>query len=71
MSDLQIVERFGMWWGYSGELPPLEDFKTHGRPRTSTLVGPFPSRAIAESVLSSRLAKAEEFRQREKLKPRK
>ena len=46
--DWHIVEQHGLWWAYKGELPPPEAFQNHGRPRTSQIVGPCPSRVIAE-----------------------
>jgi hypothetical protein len=41
--------------GFKGEHPPDEAFKTHGRPTNSPIVGPFPSRVAAETILPRRL----------------
>ena len=35
--------------GYEGEMPPPEAFTTHGRPRHPPILGPFPTRAVAEA----------------------
>jgi hypothetical protein len=45
----QLVELHGCWWAYEGELPAPEAFTTHGRARH--ILGPFPTRAIAEQQL--------------------
>lgn len=47
----QIVEQHGLWWAYEGELPPLEAFQTHGRSRHLPILGPYPSRVVAEALL--------------------
>jgi hypothetical protein len=47
----QIVEMHGAWWAYEGELPPPEAFRTHGRPPNPPILGPYPSRAVAEMLL--------------------
>jgi hypothetical protein len=51
----QLVERHGLWWAYEGGLPPPEAFQTHGRPRGLPVLGPYPSRAIAEALLRRHL----------------
>ena len=45
----QLVELHGCWWAYEGELPPPEAFTTHGR--AHHILGPFPTRAMAEQQL--------------------
>ena len=50
----QLVELHGCWWAYEGELPPPEAFTTHGRPRHLPILGPFPTRAMAEAQLQRR-----------------
>src|SRR4029450_2694802 len=52
----QFVEQHGCWWAYEGELPPPEAFTTHGRARH--ILGPFPTRAMAEQQLPRLAAKA-------------
>jgi hypothetical protein len=47
----EIAELQGLWWAYKGELPPPEAFQTHGRPRHLPILGPYPSRVIAEALL--------------------
>jgi hypothetical protein len=47
----QLVEHHGLWWAYDGELPPPEAFQTHGRPRHLPILGPYPSRVVAEAML--------------------
>jgi hypothetical protein len=47
----QLIELHGLWWAYEDKLPPLEAFKTHGRPPHPPILGPFPSRVIAEALL--------------------
>ena len=47
----QLVEQHGLWWAYKGELPPPEAFQSHGRPRHLPILGPYPSRVIAEALL--------------------
>ena len=47
----QLIELHGLWWAYEDKLPPLEGFKTHGRPPHPPILGPFPSRVIAEALL--------------------
>jgi hypothetical protein len=47
----QLIELHGLWWAYEDKLPPLEQFKTHGRPPHPPILGPFPSRVIAEPLL--------------------
>jgi hypothetical protein len=51
----EIVELHGLWWAYKGELPPPEAFQTHGRPRHLPILGPYPSRVIAEALLRKQL----------------
>jgi hypothetical protein len=46
----QLVELHGCWWAYEGELPPPESFTSHGR-ATRHILGPFPTRAMAEQQL--------------------
>ena len=53
--EWHVVERHGLWWAYKGEHPPDEAFKTHGRPTSSPIVGPFASRVAAELILPRRL----------------
>ena len=50
----QLIELHGLWWAYEDKLPPLEAFKTHGRPPHPPILGPFPSRVIAEALLPRR-----------------
>src|SRR5262245_20498699 len=45
----QLAELHGCWWAYEGELPPPEAFTTYGRPRHLPILGPFPTRAMAEA----------------------
>jgi hypothetical protein len=45
----QFVEQHGCWWAYEGELPSPEAFTTRGRARH--ILGPFPTRAMAEQQL--------------------
>ena len=47
----QLVELHGCWWAYEGELPPSEAFTTHSRSGNLPILGPFPSRAMAEARL--------------------
>jgi len=47
----QLVELHGCWWAYEGELPPPEAFQSHRRPLRPLILGPYPSRAIAEALL--------------------
>src|SRR5262249_8414052 len=51
----QLAEQHGLWWAYEGDLPPPEAFQTHGRPRHVPILGPYPSRAIAEALLRRHL----------------
>src|SRR5262245_56370011 len=51
----QLVELHGCWWAYEGELPPPEAFTTHG-PRHLPILGPFPTRAMAEARLQRHLS---------------
>jgi hypothetical protein len=53
----QLVELHGCWWAYEGELPPPEAFMTHSRPRHLPILGPFPSRAMAEAQLRRHLSR--------------
>jgi hypothetical protein len=53
----QFVERHGLWWAHEGELPPADAFKTHGRPPQPPILGPFPSRVIAEALLGRHLSR--------------
>jgi hypothetical protein len=50
----QLVEQHGCWWAYEGELPPPEAFTTHSR--AQRILGPFPTRAMAEQQLPRVLA---------------
>jgi hypothetical protein len=50
----QLVELHGCWWAYEGELPLPEAFTTHGHARH--ILGPFPSRAMAEQQLPRHLS---------------
>jgi hypothetical protein len=47
----QLVEQHGLWWAYEGELPPPEAFQTHNRPPHPPILGPYPSRVVAEALL--------------------
>jgi hypothetical protein len=47
----QLVEHHGVWWAYEGELPPPDAFQTHSRPRQPMILGPYPSRVVAEALL--------------------
>jgi hypothetical protein len=47
----QLVELHGCWWAYEGKLPPPEAFRTHGRRPDTPILGPYPSRAVAEALL--------------------
>ncbi len=51
----QLAEQHGLWWAYEGDLPPPEAFQTHGRPRHVPILGPYPSRTIAETLLRRHL----------------
>ena len=51
----QLAEQHGLWWAYEGDLPPPEAFQTHGRPRHVPILGPYPSRKIAEALLRRHL----------------
>ena len=51
----QLVELHGCWWAYEGELPPPEAFTTHGR--APHILGPFPTRAMAEQQLPQLVAR--------------
>src|SRR5215475_2711124 len=51
----QLAEQHGLWWAYGGDLPPPEAFQTHGRPRHVPILGPYPSRKIAEALLRRHL----------------
>jgi hypothetical protein len=53
----QLAEQHGLWWAYEGDLPPPEAFQTHGRPRYVPILGPYPSRTIAEALLRRHLAR--------------
>ena len=52
----QLAELHGLWWAYEGDMPPPEAFQTHGRPPHVPILGPYPSRTIAESLLRRHLA---------------
>jgi hypothetical protein len=54
----QLVELHGCWWAYEGELPPPEAFTTHGR-AARHILGPFPTRAMAEEQLPRLLSRRE------------
>jgi hypothetical protein len=47
----KLIELHGLWWAYKGELPLPEAFQTHGRPPHPPILGPYPSRVIAEALL--------------------
>jgi hypothetical protein len=47
----QLVEQHGLWWAYQGDMPSPEAFQTHGRPYHLPLLGPYPSRKVAEALL--------------------
>jgi len=47
----QLVEQHGLGWAYDGELPPPEAFQTHNRPGHLRILGPYPSRVVAETLL--------------------
>ena len=51
----QLAEQHGLWWAYEGDLPPPEAFQTHGRLRHVPILGPYPSRTIAEALLRRHL----------------
>ena len=51
----QLVEHHGLWWAYEGELPPPDAFQTHSRPRHPPMLGPYPSRVVAEALLRRHL----------------
>jgi hypothetical protein len=51
----QLAEQHGLWGAYEGELPPPEAFQTHSRPRNLPILGPYPSRAVAEALLRRHL----------------
>jgi hypothetical protein len=51
----QLVEQYGLWWAYEGELPSPEAFQTHSRPRHLPILGPYPSRVVAEAILRRHL----------------
>jgi hypothetical protein len=53
----QLIELHGCWWAYEGELPSPKAFKTHGRPPQPPILGPFPSRAVAEAMLQRHLSR--------------
>jgi hypothetical protein len=53
----ELVEQHGCWWAYEGEPPPPEAFTTHGRARH--ILGPFPTRAMAEQQLPRLLSRRE------------
>jgi hypothetical protein len=50
-----LTEQHGLWWAYEGELPASDAFQTHRRPRHVPILGPYPSRAVAEALLRRRL----------------
>jgi hypothetical protein len=50
----QFTEQHGCWWAYEGEVPPPEAFTTHGR--AHHILGPFPTRAMAEQQLPQLLS---------------
>jgi hypothetical protein len=52
----QLAEQHGLWWAYEGDLPPPEAFQTHCRPRHVPILGPYPTRTIAEALLRRHLA---------------
>jgi hypothetical protein len=53
----QLAELHGCWWAYEGELPPPEAFTTHGCLRHLPILGPFPSRSMAEAQLRRHLSR--------------
>src|SRR5262245_2017022 len=50
----QLVEQHGLWWAYQGDMPSPEAFQTHGRPYHLPLLGPYPSRKVAEAGIRDR-----------------
>jgi hypothetical protein len=53
----QLVEQHGLWWAHEGDLPPAEAFKSHGRPPHPLILGPYPSRVVAEALLRRHLSR--------------
>ena len=51
-----LVEQHGCWWAYEGELPPAEAFTTHRRSGHLPILGPFPTRPMAEARLQRHLS---------------
>ena len=51
----QLAEHHGLWWAYEGELPRPDAFQTHSRPRHPPILGPYPSRVVAEALLRRHL----------------
>ena len=47
----QLVEQHGAWWAYKGEPPPPSAFQTHSRRPDTPILGPYPTRVIAEAML--------------------
>ena len=47
----QLIEQHGAWWAYKGEPPPPEAFQTHGGRAGMPILGPYPSRVVAEAML--------------------
>ena len=35
----QLLELYGLWWAYEGEVPPPEAFQTHGRSPHPPILG--------------------------------
>jgi hypothetical protein len=52
----QLVELHGCWWAYEGALPLPEVFRSHGRRPDTPILGPYPSRVIAEAMLRRHLS---------------
>jgi hypothetical protein len=55
----QLVELHGCWWACEGEPPPPEAFKTHGRPPQPPILGPYPTRVVAEAMLRRHLSRSD------------
>jgi hypothetical protein len=53
----QVIEQHGIWWAYKGELPPPEAFQTYWCPPNPPILGPCPTRVIAEALLQRHLSR--------------
>src|SRR5262245_29469920 len=53
----QLVELYGCWWAYEGEMPPPEAYRTHGH--DGHILWPVPTRALGEAGLPRRLSRRE------------